>query len=306
MLPEPVRALLRRSFPQQRLAALRATSGGYSHLSVAATLGGRPCVIKAAELPLRRADLRREAIVLDLLAAQALLAPARLALVEGAGWTVLITALLPGEPGQRLYAGPPAALAPAYRALGTSLARLHAIAPTGRPGDDLDLAARAARAAAALPALPLPDELRAPLTAALAHPRWRPTAPRLTHGDAGLHNLLWDGASATLIDWEWAGWADPLRDLAWLAWTLQFRRLPPELWAELAGAYGRPLPADGATLQALALGQIADILLRAHGGPAWEEWLRRTRWTLGIDFAPAAALLSRSAERAASTTGSAR
>jgi aminoglycoside phosphotransferase len=293
-LPEPARALLRRCFPGEEPTDLRPTSGGYSHLSVAAAIGGRPCLIKAATLPLRRADLRREGAALDLLSGRALAAPARLAGADGDGWTVLVCGLLPGQPGQSLYAGPPGALPPAYRALGAALARLHAIVPEHRPADDLDLGARVARAAAALPALPLPADLRGPLAAALAHPRWRPHALRLTHGDAGLHNVLWDGRDVALVDWEWAGWADPLRDLAWLAWTLRFRDLPPELWAELVGAYGRPAgdPApDGAALHALALGQIADILLRAHGGPAWEEWLRRARWTLGLDFGAAAAAL---------------
>lgn len=291
MLPEPALALLRRAFPGQPLSGMRPTSGGYSHLSLVADIGGRPCVVKAAELPLRRADLRREAAALGLLPGRDVAAPARLALVDDGGWTLLVTALLPGAPGQALYAGPADALAPAYRALGAALARLHAIAPAGPPGDDLDVAARAGRAAAALPGLPLPDDLRAPLAAALAHPRWRPAAPRLTHGDAGLHNVLWDGAAAALVDWEWAGWADPLRDLAWLAWTLRFRGLPLDLWAELARGYGRPLLADAPALRALALGQIADILLRAHAGPAWEEWLRRARWTLQLDFEPEAAAL---------------
>jgi len=295
MLPEGASALLARTLPGARLAGLAATSGGYSHLSVAATLAGRPCVIKADERPLPRADLRREAAVLALLPGRGIAAPGLLTLAEDENWTVLVTARLPGTPGQQLYAGSLAAMPPAYRALGAALARVHSVAPPAAAlPPDLDLAARARLAAGSLPALSLPGELSAALAAALAHPRWRPAAPRLTHGDAGLHNVLWDDGRLALLDWEWAGWADPLRDLAWLAWTLRFRGLPAALWAALLDGYRAVAPsppADAAALSALALGQIADILRRASGAPSWEEWLRRAAWTVGLDFSSEAGLL---------------
>lgn len=295
MLPEPLRELLRGAFGGAEPADLQPTSGGYSHLSCAATIGGRLCVIKAADQPLRRADLRREAAALALLPGRGLLAPAVLALAESPAWTALVTARLGGEPGQALYSGPVATLAPAYRELGQALARLHTIVPADRAEpDDLDLAPRAEQAAADLAGLPLPPELRADLAAALDHPIWRPSEPRLTHGDAGLHNVLRGEAGLALLDWEWAGWAHPLRDLAWVAWTMRFRRLPVSLWEDLLAGYAAlaPLPAgDAATLRALALGQIADILRRAYAGPAWDEWLRRLGWSVGLDFGSEAVAL---------------
>jgi aminoglycoside phosphotransferase (APT) family kinase protein len=111
----------------------------------------------------------------------------------------------------------------------------------------------------------------------------------LVHGDAGLHNLLWDGRIAALLDWEWAGCGSPLLDLAWLHWTMRWRDLPVALWQTMLARYGDgPALACGsspAALRALALGQIAGILARVQGQPgAWGEWLRRLRWTLALEF----------------------
>jgi len=65
--------------------------------------------------------------------------------------------------------------------------------------------------------------------------------------------------------------------------------LSPALWQSLLAGYGAgPALANGATpdeLRALALGQIAGILVRVHAQPgAWEEWQRRLRWTMEIAF----------------------
>ncbi|MEP7188722.1 MAG: phosphotransferase, partial [Roseiflexaceae bacterium] len=118
---------------------------------------------------------------------------------------------------------------------------------------------------------------------------WVAPPHALAHGDAGLHNLLWHGRITALLDWEWAGWGTPLLDLAWLYWTIQWRKLPPALWHSLLVGYGTgPALVNGATpdeMRALTLGQIASILVRAHGQPsAWEEWQRRLHWTIGIAF----------------------
>jgi aminoglycoside phosphotransferase (APT) family kinase protein len=142
---------------------------------------------------------------------------------------------------------------------------------------------------AALPDLALDAGLREELAASLVHSAWRPAAPRLVHGDAGLHNLLWDGRITALLDWEWAGCGPPLLDLAWVYWTMRWRSLPGQLWHTFLRAYG-PGPALAAVdipgaLRALALGQVAGILARSTGEPAaWAEWLRRVHWTLALDF----------------------
>jgi aminoglycoside phosphotransferase (APT) family kinase protein len=173
-------------------------------------------------------------------------------------------------------------------ALGRSLARLHQLQL--RPPDDaiaagLLLAERATALATALRQLPLPAGLYEQLTTALAHPAWHCPTPRLVHGDAGLHNLLWAAPRLTLLDWELAGWGDPRVDLAWLAWTLRFRGLPPRCWQAVLAGYGpraATLVADEATLRALALGQVSGLLARAAGRPHWDEWLRRARWSVEL------------------------
>jgi aminoglycoside phosphotransferase (APT) family kinase protein len=287
LLPPPVAALLAVTFPGQPIGAPTPTTGGFSNLSAHVRVGGRPCVVKAATAPAKRADLRREALVLALLRGRRLGAPAPVALAEDGDWSILVTRHRRGTPGQRLFDWPAPALEPPLHALGRSLARLHRLRlppPDGAAQAGLLLAERAAALAAALATLPLPGALHDPLRAARAHQGQYAAPPRLVHGDPGLHNVLWAAPGLTLLDWEFAGWGDPRTDLAWLAWTMRFRALPPRCWQALLVGYGpAALPIDEGALHTLALGQVASLLVRAAGGPAWDEWLRRARWTLDLD-----------------------
>lgn len=352
MLPMPILDLLQRAFPGQVIADLAPAYGGFSNLTVTATIGGGAWVIKAADRPVKRADLRREAAVLGALAQRQeakgkgqnapTISPPPPILLESdgaarpgaaedaahlppsdAGWTVLAQRRLPGEPGLRLYERPPEALGPALFALGRALAELHgggaggggirtgasrrapsgtgaSHAPSVLPEAGADsgplptIAERAEATRAGLDALPLAVELRRTLEAALAHPVWaegglpssavgRQPSPSagLAHGDAGLHNVLWHNGHITLIDWELAGRGSPLIDLGWVRWTMGFRSLPAALWGALCAGYGEPPELAADTFLAVAIGQIAGLLLRAHGRPAaWEEWVRRLRWTI--------------------------
>lgn len=282
-LPQPLLDLLESAFAGQEVRVGGPTTGGFSNLSFFARVGGRRCVVKAAQREVKRADLRREAQVLGLLSGRGLRAAALVALVEDDAWTALVTTRRAGAPGMLLYAGPPADLAAPLEALGARLARLHALELAAPADEALLLAPRAAALAARLCDLPLPDLLRDALAAALAHAAWRPASPRLVHGDAGLHNVLWGREGLALLDWELAGWGDPRLDLAWAAWTLRFRGLPPACWDALLTGYGAERPAarglDPASARALALGQVAALLARSAGRPAWDEWLRRAGWT---------------------------
>lgn len=274
-LPPAVAALAERALGAPA-TDIGPTVGGFSNLSRRARIAGRACAIKAAELPTKRAGLRHEAAVLGLLGPTAIPAPRPLALAEDAIWTVLIAEELPGAPGVTLLERGHAALPAAFAALGDILARLHALSAPPLAGPPLV----AARAALAGP--DLDTDLRAALAAALDHPAWRAGPPRLIHGDAGVHNLLWDQDTgmAALLDWEWSAAGPPALDLAWLRWTVGWRGLPDDLWRGALAAYGAPAPADDA-LDALALGQIALILARVAGQPAARaEWLRRAGWTL--------------------------
>jgi aminoglycoside phosphotransferase (APT) family kinase protein len=260
--------------------------------------------------------------MLALLRGSGLPVPPLLALVEDHAWTVAVTDFVAGEHGLQVYQRAPAELEALFRALGQLLAAVHRTPPplghqprirTAKSAKglnvrrtkqlralrgkyfarvlitDSDLAARSRRVLETLPALDLDAELRDALAAALAHPAWRPPAARLVHGDAGLHNLLWDDGIAALLDWEWAGVGNPLLDLAWVGWTMRWRQLPGDLWPAFLAAYTSSEPPDlditPDALRALALGQIAGILARVAPQPAArQEWLRRARWTLSLDW----------------------
>lgn len=286
MIPDAVLQIVAAAFPGEPVTDLAPTFGGFSNRTVAARIGEARVVIKAASSPPKRADVRREARVLSLLRGSALPAPELLALGEDGEWTVAVTRALAGEPGLRLYERPPESLAGSFAALGAALARVHTVRCAANIEPDLDLAARAAETRAALAGLPLDQELRETLVASLDHPAWRGEA-RLVHGDAGLHNTLWQAGALALLDWEWAGWGNPLVDLAWVAWTMHFRQVQQAAWEAFLDGYGASralaLGLEPQTVRALALGQIAGILTRARlQPPAWEEWLRRLRWTVAL------------------------
>lgn len=287
MLPQPALDLLTSAVGVP--GELAPTFGGFSHHSALATIGGRRCVVKAAEAAPKRADLRHEARVLALLRGSSLPAPALLALAEDAGWTVEVLRFMAGDNGLQILAQTPEKLAQVYDGLGRALAAVHRSALPS-PAQDLLLAERARRLRISLADLPLDQDLRAALAKALEQPAWRSAEMCLVHGDAGIHNLLWDGRVTALLDWEWAGWGDPLLDLAWVWWTMRWRDLPSQLWPVFLAGYAADqyvqLSAKPEVLRALALGQIAGILARVLGQPgAWAEWLRRARWTLALDVA---------------------
>jgi aminoglycoside phosphotransferase (APT) family kinase protein len=288
MLPQPVLDLLAAVFPGQPIAGVAPTSGGFSHRSALLTIGGRRCAVKAADAAPKRADLRREARILALLRGSRLPIPPLLAVAEDHTWTVEALGFVAGAHGLRLLDAAPARLEQVYGELGWLLAAVHRL-QLAAPAPDLLPAARIARALQALAAPDIDARLRDALTDSLEHPAWRPAAPALVHGDAGLHNILWDSGIAALLDWEWAGWGNPLLDLAWVYWTMRWRAVPGRLWPIFLEGYGAEWSPAGAgapgALRALALGQIAGILARAQGDSgAWEEWLRRARWTLELDF----------------------
>jgi hypothetical protein len=58
---------LRTTFSEIAIQDIRPTSGGFSNLTLAATIDGQGCIVKAASTPLKRDDVRHEAQVLALL-----------------------------------------------------------------------------------------------------------------------------------------------------------------------------------------------------------------------------------------------
>lgn len=285
LLPLDLEALLTAHFgsPPTDVAP---TFGGFSNLTVRATLAGARCVVKAATTPAKRADVAHEARLLPLLCAAGLPTPQPLALLHSPDWTVSVTAELPGRNGLQLLNEAPEALPAVFAALGRTLARVHTTTP---PNDEaLALTHRVAAARSALAQFDAPEAQIEPLHQALAHPIWR-SGGCLIHGDSGLHNLLWAPEDAFLLDWEWAARGPALLDLAWLRWTIAWRALPQSLWETCAAAYGAfPMPLDAPTQAALALGQIGLILARVADQPAARaEWLRRAAWTADLPQLPA-------------------
>jgi Ser/Thr protein kinase RdoA (MazF antagonist) len=162
------------------------------------------------------------------------------------------------------------------------LARLHALPLAPDPEDVL--ASRTRRMLPLLGALSLaPAELAAlqqSITLVARQPQLQ-----FVHGDPGAHNLLWDGRACALLDWEWAGWGNPLVDVAWAGWAIRFRRLGQAVWQAFLEGYGRLPEPQGADLRALALAQIAALLIRtAHAPAAQAAWRQRLAWTLSDEF----------------------
>ncbi|HMO59924.1 MAG TPA: phosphotransferase [Roseiflexaceae bacterium] len=283
MIPAQLASLLQATFPGAQLSAPQPTSGGFSNLTIRLMIDATPVIVKAAEHPDKRADIRREVQILCMLAGRGLPLPHCLAFAEDASYTANVMALLPGSNGIALYANDTASRLAAYTQLGALLAKIHAITTDQAVATDLELAAR--MRAIQLPVLE--NRLRHALRTALDHPAWA-HGYGLVHGDAGLHNILWHNRLSALLDWEWAGWGNPLIDIAWIAWTMQFRRVGMAEWHALIDSYHHHAPLldmDPATLHALALGQIAAIMSRvAHRPAALHEWVQRANWSLDLQF----------------------
>jgi len=288
MLPPPVIQLLTESFPDIPIGDVQPTVGGYSNLTAQIQIGEQQCVVKAAASAIKREDVRREAHMLTLLHGRSLLAPELLALPENEAWTVAVTKYVPGDHGLHVLEQAPTTLGHLYYALGQLLATLHAT-PTLADDPSLRIADRGQQVHAMLSTLDLDAELGSVVITSLEHPVWQMPPEHLVHGDAGLHNILWDGQITALLDWEWAGWGNGALDLAWLYWTLRWRNLPEYLWETVLAGYDagpvRMRNVTPETLQALVIGHIAQILIRAREHPqAWEEWVRRLRWTVSLAF----------------------
>ena len=286
MLPAPIISLLQAAFPGQPIGDFAATTGGFSNLTAIATIGAQRCVIKAATTALKRADVRREATLLRLLHASDLPIPRLLALVEDDEWTIAVTRLAgrrarPGRAGAR-----PEQLEALYHALGLLLANIHRT-PVAAPALAPQLEDRTRHALARLPALELESDLSAAAAGSVAAPNLARTAIRAgaRRRRAAQPALGWPDHRAAGLGVGRLGHAAARPGLAVLDDPMA--QVAARLWHSfLAGYDAGPALANGATpdeLRALALGQIASILVRAHGQPsAWEEWQRRLRWTMEL------------------------
>ena len=288
-MPDPIAELLAIAYPGATISDVAATYGGFSNTTLMLHIDGMPYIVKASNRPEKRSDLRREARILQLLAASRLPIAPLIALLEGAGWTAELLGSLPGQNGIQYLLGAvgsshAANPVPLFGKLGRLLREVHRIVPPINDSD-LDLCARAHAAASILPRMlaecNLPNEQLAALQRGLARAAIPPGRMCFIHGDPGAHNLLWDGKITGLLDWEWACCGDSLADLSWVCWTIRFRALPDAARVAFLAGYGVPSP-DPTLLHEFALAHIAMILARvAHLPAPRDEWLRRLAWTIG-------------------------
>ncbi len=277
------------------------TVGGFSNLSFRVVIENRLSVVKAATVPVKRADLRREAKVLGVLSGvdeYTLPIPKIVAHGDHGDWTVTVFDELPGENGLTFLS---------RRSLGyvrqrcVVLARLlqavQAAAPQPLRDLDLDIASRVGALVQFVTDGLAPSAETEQMLAALSSPAVG-RGISLVHGDFGMHNVMWDVdvrrvRVGGLLDWEFAGWGSPLTDVAWLWWTFQFRRIAKEFWPHFVHAYGRvallALGFESNVILDLVRVQMIQLLSRTDPeSAARAEWLRRWRAidTLSLPLLP--------------------
>ena len=220
---------------------------------------------------------------------------AALAIVAGASWAPAVVSHEPGLLVSSRMPGAPRALAALgageARALGAVLRAVHDTRRAGEgglwwwTGPAATLAGyRAGRVEDAEGALggTRHEGLAARAAAAGAPPDAEegPEPFRLLHGDLVEANIVWDGSTPALVDWEFCRMGDPAEDLAYV---IEVNAIPPAPAAALLRGYGPP-----------AMDRRVDAwrgLVAADAGA----------WYLAEEMeAEAAPLLARAAELAAS------
>ena len=289
------------------------TVGGFSNLSFAATTeAGVRVVVKATASDRKRADLRREQVILKHLEdAEAdgfdtgVKSPKVLATIDD-DWVATVLAFIEGEPG---LSAVQTREVPGLQARVTLLARqLQAVHSAPLPiGHQPDFSIED-RMRLLVPVIETVGLHRAKLAEFLdaVNSPFLSSGLALVHGDAGLHNTLWAGPQAhapstrelagrrglalvtsveplrlaSLLDWEWTGWGTPLLDVSWLWWTLRFRHVPSVVFETFVETYGRwALQSMGwgpERVRTLVRAQMINILTRSDpDSPAFGEWLTR-------------------------------
>jgi aminoglycoside phosphotransferase (APT) family kinase protein len=270
------------------LGTTHATVGGFSNLSFHAHLNGRYAVVKAATLPLKRDDLRREAKLLGFLESHvdmALPTPRVVAHGDHGDWTVTVLDEVPGENGLTFLG---------KRSLGyvqkrcVVLARLlqaiHHVAAQPANDPTFEIPVRVADLRSFVGDELFAEGVSEQMLAALES-RAIGRGISLVHGDFGMHNVMWDVDGRRirvggLLDWEFGGWGSPLTDVAWLWWTFQFRGIADEFWPSFVEAYGawalRAMGFESTAILDLVRVQMIQLLSRTERESASRvEWLKR-------------------------------
>lgn len=287
-LPDAIYKAIEASFPGQQIGPLEATFGGYSNMSVLVPLGQERVIAKIAQAPIKQLDVRREATILRFIEGRGLPAPSLISFYEAPDFYIEFLTAIEGINGMHFFSNEQRRLPELYATVGRVLAQVHQQQASELPSE-FRLRERYAQVHEQLPQLGLPSAIERELLMALEHPIWEAPADCLVHGDAGIHNLLWDGQMRALLDWEWSGCGSPLFDLAWNLWTMRFRSLEPRITYDFLTAYQavapQPIQAKAGELRALALSHVAFILTRSEPGTwARAEWERRALASLDFAF----------------------
>ncbi|MGB3259950.1 aminoglycoside phosphotransferase family protein [Paenisporosarcina sp.] len=113
----------------------------------------------------------------------------------------------------------------------------------------------------------------------------------LTHGDYGVHNILYtDTHTLTVLDWEWSEWANPLTDIGWVCWftKLHYPQYAEPLNQLFINEYNKysSVAVTPELLKVYCVYKVWNVLHRVKNGSheIQEEWVRRLKWTLEEDI----------------------
>lgn len=227
----------------------------------------------------------RRRLHIQRLAADAGLAP-RIVHVDEARRAV-VSAFVVGPPVAALCADPRTREG-ALAQLARTMRRVHAL-PVPPDAEPKDPRAHLAELWSGLAPFALPAFVGDAVRRVLADPAPAPERAKvLSHNDVHPMNLVHDGESMLLVDWDAAGPNDPFHDLATIS---VFFRLDPPACARLLAAYDEapiaPLPAGWAYSQRLVAAQCGAFFLqmsrdRGHAGASGSETLDTTPALLEI------------------------
>ncbi|MEH7440024.1 aminoglycoside phosphotransferase family protein [Neobacillus drentensis] len=113
----------------------------------------------------------------------------------------------------------------------------------------------------------------------------------LTHGDYGVHNVLFSAESGlTVLDWEWSEWAHPLTDIIWVCWFTKLHYpeqadLLNQLFLEEYKKFNQ-VKLSPEKVKAYSLYKVWKVLHKVEQAPqaVQEEWIRRLKWTIDTEL----------------------
>jgi aminoglycoside phosphotransferase (APT) family kinase protein len=240
MLSPEAHADLLPLLPEDRVGALERIEPitlGLSGAGVYAVTTSRGDCVLRVQGPLVAEGFFAQQLLVLRRAAEAGIAPPILHVDEAA--RAVVSVRVKGTPMAAALADP-AQRGPMFASVIDRLRTLHALDSSGIiERDPLTYARGTWEATRSRPGFPPWAASLAPTLDAIAATMASDSRRVVSHNDVNPMNVLWDGTSAWLIDWEVAGVGHPYYDLATFA---MFLRLPDDVALELAARHdGKPL-----------------------------------------------------------------